>query len=46
MFGETQVPIDADALRDLAGRGADWLETFGHVFPADIAHAAAFYIVI
>ena len=41
LFGETQVPIAADALRDLVGRGADWLETFGHLFPADIADASA-----
>ena len=41
LFGETQVPIAADALHDLVGRGADWLETFGHLFPADIADAAA-----
>jgi hypothetical protein len=41
LFGETQMSIAADALRDVVGRGADWLETFGHLFPADITHAAA-----
>ena len=41
LFSETQVPIAADALRDLVGRGADWLKELGHIFPADIAHAAA-----
>ena len=41
LFGETQVPIAVDALRDLVGRGADCLETFGHLFPAAIADASA-----
>ncbi len=41
LFGETQVQIAADALHDLVGRGADWLDKFGHRFPADIADAAA-----
>ena len=26
LFGETQVPIAADALRDMVELGADWLE--------------------
>ena len=41
LFGETQVPIAADALRDVVGRGADCLKIFGHLFPADIADASA-----
>ena len=41
LFVETQVPIAADALRDLFGRVADCLKIFGHLFPADIADASA-----
>ena len=41
VFGETQVPIAADALRDVVERSADWLDKIYHLSPADIADAAA-----
>jgi hypothetical protein len=41
LFDETQVPMAADASRDVVGRGADWLGKFDHRFPAETADAAA-----
>jgi WD40 repeat protein/regulator of replication initiation timing len=40
-LGEKQLPIAADALRPLVGRGSDQLKTFSQLSPADIEHAAA-----
>jgi WD40 repeat protein len=40
-LGEKQLPICADALRPLIGRGSDQLKAFSQLSPADVAHAAA-----
>jgi WD40 repeat protein len=40
-LGEKQLPIAADALRSLVGRGSDQLKTFSQLSAADIDHAAA-----
>jgi hypothetical protein len=40
-LSEKQLPIAADALRPLVGRGSDQLKTFSQLSPADIEHAAA-----
>jgi ankyrin repeat protein len=40
-LGEKQLPIAADAIRPLVGRGSDQLKTFSQLSAADIDHAAA-----